>query len=111
MQFPAPVPEGLEQWAFAHARFHESLNWAIEQKYGVRFAEKQLYPVNFEDTASVQIFLQQNQEAHNEFGALLGIQGNDLANVDFSDKDQRDQWFFYELQSLRSAAENVGLGI
>ena len=71
----------------------------------------QIYPLDFDDPNDMQIFLSQHQIMHGDLGVLLGIQGNDLANVNFAKKEQRDMWMFYNLQSHRAAAEALGMGI
>jgi len=111
VQFPAPTPQGLEEWGFAHWQHHQALLNRIEQVHGVRLPMLQIYPLDFDDQNDVQIFLQSHQSMHNDLGLLLGVQGNDLANVDFTNKDQREMWMFYNLQAHRAAAEALEGGI
>lgn len=109
--FPAPTPQGLEEWLWAHLIDHQAINAGIKQKYGLEVQDLPLWPVNLKDPRSVQIFLQSHQSAHNEIGAILGVAGNDLANVDFLDEDQRKSFFFLNLQQHRAAKENLGMGL
>lgn len=111
LQFPSPTPTGLEEWAQAHAQHHRAIITAMEEARDIKLPERLIYPVNFEDPASVAVFLREHQAAHNDFQAILGIQGNDIANVDFTNKGEREAWFFLHLTSHIAAASSLGLAI
>lgn len=108
---PAPVPTGMEEWAHAHMQHHVAIITAMRQARGFELPLRQIFPVNWDDPVSISIFLREHQQMHNDFGIILGIQGNDLTNVDFQDQDQRESWFFLNLTQHRSAAEALGQGI
>ncbi len=95
----------------AHYQHHLAIITAMREVRGISLPVRQIYPVNVKDPASVAIFLREHQSMHNDFGAILGIQGNDIANVDFTNEKQRDVWFFINLQAHRAAAESLGLSI
>lgn len=109
--FPPPTETGMEEWLFAHNLHHLAIIKAMKQVRDIQLPERQIYPVNVNDPASVAVFLREHQSLHNDFGAILGIQGNDIANVDFSQEKQREAWFFLNLVGHRAAAEALGLGI
>lgn len=73
--------------------------------------QRMIYPVNFNDPASVAVFLREHQQSHNDFQAILGIQGNDISNVDFTNEGEREAWFFLHLSAHLAVASALGLPI
>lgn len=83
----------------------------MQEVRDIALPQRLIYPVNFNDPASVSIFLREHQQMHGDFGAILGIQGNDISNVDFTDKGQRESWFWLNFVAHQSAATALGLPI
>lgn len=111
VKLPAPTPRGLDEWSFAHLAHHNAIRQAMERAHGIALPQRQIWPIDFENPASVQVFLSQHQEMHSDFESILGIQGNDLANVDFNDEKARDSWFYLNWQSHYSAGASLGQAI
>lgn len=64
----------------------------------------QVYPVNLNDPQAVQTFLENNQQAHDDFNGALGLPGVDLEGVDIKDKKQLEAWTFLNYQELYDAS-------
>ncbi len=101
----------MEEFAYAHLQHHKAIIRVMRETRGIDLPERQLWPIDFDNPASMQVFLSQHQQAHSDFESVLGIQGNDLANVDFNDKKARDSWFFLNWSGHYSAAAALGSSI
>lgn len=109
LQFPAPTDSGLEEWSFSHQAHHLAIIDAMQQERDIKLPERLIYPINFQDPASVTVFMREHQSAHNDFQAILGIQGNDIANVDFTNPGEREAFFFLHFQAHLAAATALKL--
>lgn len=111
MKLPSPTDRGLDEWSFAHLQHHDAIRTVMAQVRGVALPQRQIWPINFEDPASIQVFLSEHQQLHSDYESVLGIQGNDLANVDFNDDKARQSWYFLNWTSHFSAAAALGSDI
>lgn len=109
--FPSPTDKGLEEWAHAHFQQHLAIINAMKEQKDILLPVRQIYPVDFQNPASLTVFLQLHSQMHNDFSSILGIQSNDLANVDFNNEDNRKAWFFLHYTSHQSATYALGMGI
>lgn len=106
--FPPPTKTGMEEWAFAHFQHHIAIIEATLAIKNVRLNLYQLYPFNEHATAD---WLRQHQEAHNEFNAVYGVNGNDLSSVDFKNKKQKDAYFWLNFNEHRNVGKLCGVPI
>lgn len=109
--FPPPTESGLEEWAAWHWQHHVAIITAMQSVREIALPQRLIYPVNFNDPASVSIFLREHQQLHSDFGAILGIQGNDISNVDFTNQGERESWMWINFTSHQSASIALGLPI
>ena len=91
----------LDAWAFAHAAHHHDINRVIFQKYGVTLPEYVLDPF---DITAADNWLYQHQNMHLEFDAILGIDGFDLLDVNFKDKNELAGWVYLNANEHYQAA-------
>lgn len=96
---PAVVRE-WNTWSWSHAASHKKILQAIAAQKGRNLTEYQVDPINFLD---VGLFLNNNQQAHNDMLAVLGISGSDLTQVDIKDKNQLRAWIDLHADEHRDA--------
>ena len=106
--YPAPTPEGMEQWLFDHAQHHQAITDAVRVNFNTILPIYPIYPVNMEDTAK---FMRDHQQAHNEMAAVLNTPNTDIGSVDFKDKKEFDAWLFSHFIQHQAAAQLCGLPI
>ena len=91
----------LNTWAFAHAAHHHDIIRTIFQKYGLMLSEYVLDPF---DINAPDNWIYQHQTMHQDFDAILGIDGFDLTDVQFEDKNQLAGWIYLNSQEHYQAA-------
>lgn len=97
----------LDIWSFAHAAHHRDINRAIYQLVQVVLPEYVFDPINPHD---IEVFLYQHQDLHQRMDALLGIEGNDLLDVDFRDKNELAGWIWLNSSEHYQAAQILEIG-
>lgn len=100
------VPKTAQDWAawsFAHKDHHSAIRQAIFRKTNGadNLAEYELDPINFE---SVKEWLARNQQSHDDFNLVLGLEGTDLEGLDVEDKGQLATWVMTHWQEHQNAA-------
>ena len=63
-----------------------------------------LHPVNEQDKLDFQNFLENNQQAHDDFNAVLNLQGSDIEELDIKDQNKLQQWIYTQYEELYSAS-------
>ena len=106
--FPSPTNQGFDEWAWAHFQHHLAIARAVLQVKKVELIVPSIFPINI---ANIQVWLQNHQGLHNAQNALLGIQGNDLSSLNWTDEKQREGFFYLNFVEHRSAGQNVGVPI
>ena len=87
-------------WSLSHAASHKKIIQAIRVKKAKSLSQYQLDPINFSDFS---VFLDNNQQAHNEMLAALGISGGGLQQVDITEENQKRAWVFLHAQEHQDA--------
>lgn len=100
-------PEQLAAWAFNYMAWIRDNNRIIQADVGVQLPE---YALSNIPLANSGVWLYQNQDWHNRRNAVLGIKGNDLTDVDFSDPEQLATWIFLLFTEEQQAGAILGLG-
>ena len=95
------TPEELASWSFAHAAHHHDIIRTIFQKYALTLSEYVLDPF---DINAPDNWIYQHQTMHQEFDAILGIDGFDLTDVDFRDTNQLAGWIYLDANEHYQAA-------
>lgn len=97
------VPNSSESWEeffFNNRQQLTEIRQAIMAQHNVNLTEYVLYPVSEEN---FQGFLQANQQTHEDFNSVLGLQSSDLETVDPKDAKQLQNWVFLNYQEIFSA--------
>lgn len=85
---------------------HLKIIQAIQTQKNVRLNQYQLDPINFDN---LTYFLEWHQQSHLDFDGVLGLQSNDLQDVDLKDEKNRESFVY--LNWLEHLAANKALGI
>ncbi len=96
------VPESEADWQnFAwNNKFQiDLIRQAINKKYGTLLQEYILVPF-----ANGTQWLQNNASAHSDFNSVLGLQGHDLDELDFTNADEVASWINLAYQELFDAS-------
>ena len=86
------VPRDQSAWdhfSWDHQNSHRLIREAIFAQKGVSLPEYVIYPINFDRFTD---FLQANAQEHIDMLSTLGIQGEDLQDVDIRDERQLVAW-------------------
>lgn len=94
-------PQDWQIWSFAHRDQHRLIRNAIQATYNINLTEYQLDPINL---GQFQFFLDQNQNAHNDFNGVLNLQSSDLLLTDINDKAQLQAWIYLHRREHENAA-------
>jgi hypothetical protein len=88
------VPKSQEDWniwSLSHAASHTKILQAIKIQKSQSLSQYQLDPIPFN---AFDIFLNNNQQAHNDMLNALGISGSDLQEVDVKNENQLRAWVY-----------------
>lgn len=102
--------DSLSRWSFNYQAWVRDVNAAVLRQYGVRLPEYALDPIPTDPPEAAGVWLYSNQSWHNERNSVLGIQGQDLADVDLTDVEQRAAWIGLVFAEEYQAAQILGLG-
>jgi hypothetical protein len=86
------IPRTIDQWnrfAWHHRSSHDAIRLAILQRKGINLPQYQLDPI---DPGHFGDFLQSNSQSHIDMLGVLGIQGEDLQDVDVRQENQLVAW-------------------
>ena len=81
--------ESLNEWSFSHQAHHFDINQAILKKYGLSLP---IFPTDPMDLSNLGTWFYWHQTMHNNQNAILGIEGNNLLDVNWTDQGQRTVW-------------------
>jgi hypothetical protein len=91
-------------WAFNSKQQIDSIREAIQSTYGINLTEYVLYPFSPDNT-----WLTNNSTAHSDFTSVLGLQGHDLEDLDFKNRDEVAAWVNLAYQELYDASSALGI--
>lgn len=80
----------LAIWSRMHMMWHRSMNVRILAVHHIALPEFVLDPVDLSQGSN---FPQNHQTMHNNIDAILGVQGQDLLSIEWSDESARIGWF------------------
>ena len=101
--FSVPKNQGDEAaWSFSHLDHHRSMIRTVQQKFGITLPEYAIDP--FGDSVA-----DLHQQLHNDLDSIIGVQGFDLADVNWRDPQQRASWIF--LNATLHMQEGAILGV
>lgn len=85
------TPEEWIRWSFHHRDSHARIRDAIQKQKGIELIDYQLDPISQED---IQGWLQRNSQSHGDMLGALGLQSEDILDVDFKDSKQAEAWAY-----------------
>ena len=106
----ANVPSTDEErasWAFAHMAHHRDINRRIYELVKIALPEYILDPINPHDSGEWEY---QHQIMHDNFNQLLGIDGQDLTDVDWKDPRILNGWVFLNFSEHYQASNILEIG-
>lgn len=106
--YPSPTRQGWKEWSWANFQHHLAIDTGLLQVAGYQYNPYRLWPVDEHDFRG---FLEQHNQSHQVFNSVLGINGQDLSELDLEDKTMRDSWFFSHYTQHQAAAQLLGLAI
>ncbi len=96
----------LSQFSFAHMAHHRDIIRRIYELSGIELEEFPIDPFNL---ANADTFGYQHQQMHNQMNSVLGISGNDLIEINWQDKGEREGWIFLNWQEHMQAGDKLGV--
>lgn len=78
-----------ESWSLSHKLHHDEIRQAIETQKSVNLTQFILDPINKDHE-----WLKRNSETHQGMNGVLGLQGSDLDDLDFKNKEQLESWIY-----------------
>lgn len=106
--YPPPTTKGWDEWVYWHSVHHEAIERSMAQVLGIQPVVFKLYPFFMDD---MQNWLLEHQNAHSRFGQLLQVSTQDLSDLDFENKQQKDEWLNQNYLEHLGAAQRLGTTI
>lgn len=101
--------EELAQWSFAHAAHHLDIINAIYHASGLVMPQYILDPFNPKDPNSVESWTYLHQQMHQNQNLVLGIEGQDLTEVDWQDPGLLAGWIQANFAEHLEASKILGV--
>lgn len=105
---PPPTVQGWTEWSLQNSIHHQGIEDGLRQVRGIQPPVFRLWPVTEHDFTD---WLEQHQQAHNFFNQTLGLNGQDLSQLDRKDKTQMEAWTYTHFLEHLAAAKTLGLSI
>ena len=99
----------FSRWSFANMAHHRDIFRVIYDLTGTQLAESPLDPFNPADD-SFQTWLVQHQQMHRDQNEVLGIDSNNLLDLDWSDQDSLQAWMLQHFSEHDQAGAILNLG-
>jgi|SRR5208283_115642 len=93
------------RWAWDHRDSHDRIRAAIKRKLGKDLRDYQVEPMTI---ASLDLFLQNNSQMHDDMNTALGLQSSDLEDANFGDSKERSKWIKDHYLEHQYAEEKAG---
>lgn len=106
--YPAPTPQGLQEWSFNHFAHHQAIVDGLLTAKGVSTQLYRIWPVDFQ---KIDDWALQHQMQHDEMSAALGFAGTDLSQFNYQNQKQFDAWLFEHYTQHQIAGQLLGLPI
>jgi hypothetical protein len=98
--------EDWTRWSFHHRASHDAIVRAVQNTFSVTLPTRIIDPINFEYP---KLFLEANQQNHQDMDNLLGVQSADLEDVDLNDERQLQSWIYLHWQEHQTAETRLGI--
>ena len=107
LQTPPRNDSEWSLWSYSNYDVNNQIRQAVLAQKNVILPEYQLEPINWTDLGT---WLENNQQAHIDFTAVLGQQSSDLLSVDLTDPNQHVAWNFLNFMELYNACLTLKIG-
>lgn len=95
------APTDWDSWSFNLDQNLRDITQALREKKGVNIGQQQVYPM----IADVTLWLERVSGVIDDICQNLGIQSQDVENVDLEDERERQAWVFTVAVELKAARE------
>lgn len=91
LNIPADIhdQEAFDQFSFSNQNSHNKIVAAILAQHDTTLSIYVLDPMPLHDPG---VWLQNHQQAHNDFNSITGVPGNDLTSVDWNNEQEKAYW-------------------
>lgn len=100
----------LDAWSFAHAAHHNDIIRRLLELGVAKGGSLDQYVLDPFNPKEPGVWLYQHQVMHQQMDPLLGIDGFDLLDADFSSQDNFAGWVWLNAQEHFQAANILGIG-
>jgi hypothetical protein len=94
----------LEQFFFWNAQDHIEISQAIQAQKSVNLFHRVLDPV---DKDAIDGWMELHQQSHNDINQVLGLSGNDLSDLDFSNHARVREWMNLHAQEHQAMRQTL----
>lgn len=108
LKSPVADRKDWDTWLFSHWSDTLEIVAAI-QKLNHPMVVRTIDRVDPDDKTALDVWLQNEQDTHNDFNDFLGLEGVDLLGLDFRDKVGVEQWLYHEYQEHYAARRELGI--
>ena len=102
-------PDAFSRWSFANMAHHRDIFRVIYETTGIQLPESPLDPFNPADD-SFSTWLVQHAHMHYDQNAVLGIDSNNLLDLDWSDQSSLQAWMLQHFSEHDQAGALLNLG-
>ena len=95
-----------QQFSWNNKQSHDAIRQAIFAQGNIRLNDYVLEPIAPDDLAG---WLERHAQTHIEMNAALGVQGQDLQDVDLKDERQLVAWVFLHWQEHNTIVQALGI--
>lgn len=103
-------PEGFWIWAFANKAHHHDIFQAIYDQTGTTLQEFALEPFDPLNKESFGNWLIQHAQMHQAQNEVLGIDSNNLIDLDWSDNEMLQTWMLQHFSEHDQAGTILNIG-
>jgi hypothetical protein len=103
------VDPELRQWTdfwFNNWIDHQEIQQALQKKTGINFP---VYLIDPWVESSSNAILKRHQFYHNDMNSIIGINGQDLSEINFEDQTAVQAWVYQHYQEHLAARQVLGL--
>ena len=96
----------LREFSFSHMAHHRDIIRRIRE---LTNAELEEFPLDPFEPSNSAVWGYHHQQMHNQMNTILGISGNDLIEINWQDKGERESWVFLNFNEHVQASDKLGV--
>jgi hypothetical protein len=94
-------------WSLNNYTVVNAIRAAVLAQKNITLPEYQIEPIPWND---LETWLNNNQQAHNDFNAALGLQSSDILHTNLKDPNERALWVYLNYMELSNACQTLAIG-